>query len=564
MAFIRHVRRRAVAVARLTFVGWMTGFAYAATLDAQTVTATSYERARAVVQRGVEALGTAGPRAPVEWVHFRSHASITEIGQSASPSAAYDQRPLDADVFLDLAHKRYSQRQLTQFRGSGPRGTSVTTTERTGFAVDLRANAVYPMDETGVLNTNTALLRTFPHLLLQSALRRPATLRSLGEAVWLGRRHDVVDFVDADGTRLTIFFDKRTGLPSKTETLSDAFLDGLGASERAFSDYRAVDGIQVPFAATVVRAGVTTSKVVFSMIKFNERPDDVLFERPTGAVVGPTIGSGRTALTTTVIGRDAYYVNAIETGTIFFYSSMFVVFDDFVLVVEAPLSTTIARAVIAKIHEMAPGKPVRYVVPTHYHVDHTGGIGGYIAEGATIVTTPGNRQFFEQVAKLKHPFTGDNALLPAGSPAIETFSGKRVIADAHHVVELLSLGPTAHVDEMVIAYMPAEKIAFISDLFLVSTTGANGAAEPSTVSFLETIDRLKLNIETIAGGHGRVGTMEELRAAVAESKSVSAPHPPRTPATPQADTQAQHKSPQASRTSPPAPSPFSESTSSRA
>ena len=81
------------------------------------------------------------------------------------------------------------------------------------------------------------------------------------------------------------------------------------------------------------------------------------------------------------------------------HHSLFVVFKDHVVVVEAPLGEERSLAVLAKVAETAPGKPVRYVVPTHYHSDHTGGLRTYIAKGVTVLTTAGNRGFVERLAK---------------------------------------------------------------------------------------------------------------------------------------------------------------------
>src|SRR3954447_21624932 len=50
----------------------------------------------------------------------------------------------------------------------------------------------------------------------------------------------------------------------------------------------------------------------------------------------------------------------------------FVIGDDGVLVVDSFFNLESARALIAQIHRLTP-KPIRYVVNTHYHFDHTGG-----------------------------------------------------------------------------------------------------------------------------------------------------------------------------------------------
>ena len=111
---------------------------------------------------------------------------------------------------------------------------------------------------------------------------------------------------------------------------------------------------------------------------------------------------------------------------------------------------------LAKIAETAPGKPVRYLVPTHYHSDHTGGLRAYIAKGVTIVTTPGNRGFVERLAKATKTIRPDLLSREPRAPVIETFTGKRVFDDGTRTLELLDIGPSPHVTESVIAYLPKQ------------------------------------------------------------------------------------------------------------
>jgi glyoxylase-like metal-dependent hydrolase (beta-lactamase superfamily II) len=73
---------------------------------------------------------------------------------------------------------------------------------------------------------------------------------------------------------------------------------------------------------------------------------------------------------------------------------MFVVFRDFIVAVEAPEENSfsgISERAIAMIRKAVPGRPIRYLVETHHHGDHSAGVRAYIADGATIVTTAGNR-----------------------------------------------------------------------------------------------------------------------------------------------------------------------------
>jgi len=62
----------------------------------------------------------------------------------------------------------------------------------------------------------------------------------------------------------------------------------------------------------------------------------------------------------------------------------FVIGDDGVLVVDALFTRDAARALVAEIRRLTP-KPIRYVVNTHYHLDHTGGDQVLRDAGAIIV-----------------------------------------------------------------------------------------------------------------------------------------------------------------------------------
>jgi cyclase len=62
----------------------------------------------------------------------------------------------------------------------------------------------------------------------------------------------------------------------------------------------------------------------------------------------------------------------------------FVIGDDAVLVVDAFFTEDAARALVAEIHRLTP-KPIRYVVNTHYHADHTGGDQALRDAGAIII-----------------------------------------------------------------------------------------------------------------------------------------------------------------------------------
>jgi glyoxylase-like metal-dependent hydrolase (beta-lactamase superfamily II) len=62
----------------------------------------------------------------------------------------------------------------------------------------------------------------------------------------------------------------------------------------------------------------------------------------------------------------------------------FVIGEDGVLVIDAFFTTDAAKALVGEIRRLTP-KPIRYVVNTHYHADHTGGDQALSDAGAVII-----------------------------------------------------------------------------------------------------------------------------------------------------------------------------------
>ena len=149
-----------------------------------------------------------------------------------------------------------------------------------------------------------------------------------------------------------------------------------------------------------------------------------------------------------------------------------------------------------------PGKPIKYLVLTHHHSDHAGGFREYVAEGATIVTTAGNKSFLEKATTLQ------STLLPSWSLQnklkIEVIENKkRVFQDDKHVVELYDIGPNPHANEILVAYLPKEKILFQADMLNPAANGTIPIAQDVTISFSEKLQQLGLQIDKIYGVHGR-------------------------------------------------------------
>jgi glyoxylase-like metal-dependent hydrolase (beta-lactamase superfamily II) len=189
---------------------------------------------------------------------------------------------------------------------------------------------------------------------------------------------------------------------------------------------------------------------------------------------------------------------------------------DHLIVVDAPSNSTVTERAIATIKRNIPGKPIRYIVPTHHHSDHAGGMRAFIAEGATIVTTPGNAALFRRMAAVtSHTLRADALSRAPRAPVIETFTGRRVFTDGTRTLEIRDIGPSPHAQELLVAYVPGAGIIFQGDLLNAGNDPTSVApGNEATVHFAQWLDRSGLDVRTILGVHSPAWTREELRRAL--------------------------------------------------
>jgi glyoxylase-like metal-dependent hydrolase (beta-lactamase superfamily II) len=201
------------------------------------------------------------------------------------------------------------------------------------------------------------------------------------------------------------------------------------------------------------------------------------------------------------------------------HHSVVVEMKDHLVVIEGPQNDERATAVMAEVKKTVPNKPIKYVVNTHHHFDHAGGLGPFVAEGTTIMTHDGNKAFFERslaVPRIVKP----HKLAQSGKKAtVEGMQDKRVLSDETRTVELCHLKGNAHHDGLIMAYLPKEKFLVEADAYTPVLPSAPQPAQPNPfhVHLSDSIDQRKLEIDQILPIHGRMVPLGELHKAIGKA-----------------------------------------------
>jgi glyoxylase-like metal-dependent hydrolase (beta-lactamase superfamily II) len=206
------------------------------------------------------------------------------------------------------------------------------------------------------------------------------------------------------------------------------------------------------------------------------------------------------------------------------HNSLAVEHKDYVTVIEGPLDDARSNAVIAETHKLIPNKPIRYLVNTHHHWDHLGGIRAFVAEGATVITDDHNKDFYRQVVLAPQPrsLSPDRlsqfpfAPTGPGTLALQTFSDRYTIGDATRTVELYHVEGLNHADDMLVVYLPQSKILVNADLYSPPPQGGTLAnVNENAVALFNNVKRLKLDVAQHVPIHGNPGPQADFDRIVA-------------------------------------------------
>jgi glyoxylase-like metal-dependent hydrolase (beta-lactamase superfamily II) len=376
----------------------------------------------------------------------------------------------------------------------------------------------------------TATLRELerPFIILEMK-RDPDRVSAVDDQKVGGKTYPAAQYRDDYGSYIVIF-DPATNLPARVRTLDWDALEGDSVYDAEYSDWRDVSGVKIAFLMHYTLNGMKVADLKLSNVAINPNFPPKTFEipqamlsaaaKPAPANATPYQWIIRRQFSGFYYDSDAKYTDDLDSlklvdvatnvsqtqgGT---HNTLFIATNTYLMAVEAPNDDGQAIQSIDMAKKRYPGKPIRYVVLTHHHVDHVGGMRTYAAEGATIVVGKGDGEYIRK-ALVRPETLNPDAPKKAFTPKVVEVEGKWSVNDGGREVDAYVI-ENPHVSPMLIVFLPDAKLGIITDLYV---PGAPPPSNTEVAALVKGVDKWGIKPERFAGGHGSVGPYADVVAA---------------------------------------------------
>jgi glyoxylase-like metal-dependent hydrolase (beta-lactamase superfamily II) len=464
----------------------------------------SAQDAKSVLTKASQALGSA------DSVQFSATGTFGSLGQSLTPTSPWPLLKITSYTKTIDYPSQSSKEELTRTQLDPPSKGGGAPFAGEQKQVNL-SSGPYAWNQPGaqpqpaVAAADERLLQIYltPQGFVKGALANNATAKKAKGGTEISftvnSKWKVSGLIDAQGQVVRA----ETWLPSPV--LGDMLV------ESDYSDYKDYGGIKFPAHIVQKQGGYPVLDLTVSAVKANV---------PGAALQAPD--AVRTATAPPVRVESSKLADGVwflGGGT---HNSVLVEFKDYVAIVEAPNSEERSLAVIAEVKKLVPGKPIKYLVNTHHHFDHSSGVRTYVAQGTTIITSAGNKAYYEQAWKAPRALAPDQLSQTPKKAVFVEVKDKYELTDGTRSLDLYLTQGDTHNATILFGYLPKEKILIEADDF--TPAAPNGPPlVPLALGFgnnlYENIQRLKLDVTTIAPLHGRVVPYAEFPKALGKSTS---------------------------------------------
>jgi hypothetical protein len=451
---------------------------------------------------GVQAAADAMGATTLNSIQYSGNGSAYAFGQAFAPGERWPR--FDAKTYVVAVDYQTPSMRVEIVRAQGehpPRGGGgqpFATEQRTIQAVSGKyawsEGGAQPVANPDAVSDRVRQVWLTPHGVIKAALASGAA--ATGNSIALN--------IEGRDVKVTL---NDQNLVDRVEYLTTNSVVGDVPVEITYSDYADYGGVKFPKRIVEKQDGFETLDVTIGDVKTNPTVGLDVPQAVAQATAPPAVPK----VDAEKVANGVWSLNAAGTR------SLAVEFKDHIVMLEGPTSEARSLAVNDVVGTTVPGKPIRYVVNTHPHYDHAGGLRTYVAQGVTVVTYETNKPFFEQV--WSRPRTIEPDLL-AKSPrpaTFETASDKKVMTDGSRTLELYRLQDSGHNAATLIAYLPAERILMYGDGY--NPPPGDDPRDPTrTLEFgmdlYKNVQRLNLNVARIAPVHGRVVPFDNFKKAM--------------------------------------------------
>jgi len=478
---------------------------------------------------------------------------VEAVGARHSPEQGYS-----ADLPRHLSNFRYvrtDELDQARIRLSHHHVTSYLTPDQYDFTevvdgesgvVDGRDTVFSPPQVKGMYTSRaTAELShtrlTSPLRVIKRALADPSLAAEAADVESSEVTYQVLVIREEGQPELQLLIDPATFLPAAARVVEDHPPLGDVLVEARFSDYRTTGGVKVPFRVNISLDGVEAHDEDRVRVALNVPTSAATYDvpaefQPPVMPVVPTLAALGKRSTQFLIGLK--YL----TQTFFYYDQaglpaatfqelapgvqqvrgishhmLLVEQKDHLVLMDAPLPfAERSLETLQAIKARYPDKPIRTIIASHFHSDHIGGIRHFAAEGGvTVLAGAPSVPYYERLFSRPHTVAPDRFAANPVPVQVEGVEGVKVLDDGQRRIDVYHI-ESIHSNDTLIAYLPAEKILFVSDLFNPGLFSADRPA-PYLWGFnagqlYDELQRLGLDVQLIATAHGsRTGTMDELR-----------------------------------------------------
>jgi glyoxylase-like metal-dependent hydrolase (beta-lactamase superfamily II) len=329
-----------------------------------------------------------------------------------------------------------------------------------------------------------------PHGFLKAAMASGnATVKSRTEG---GKKVNVVSFTEMNKYRVEGTIDS-DNMVTRVETKIPNPVLGDMSVVATYSEYKDFNGVKFPTKILQTQGGFAVNDLTISSVEPNAAVDLPVPENVQSATLPPV------RVETSKLADGVWFLTG---GS---HHSLVVEFNNYVAVVEAPLNEDRSMAVIAEAKKLVPNKAIRYLINTHHHFDHSGGLRTYVAEGATIITDASNKPYFAKTFMAPAMLAPDMQAKSRKKPNIIGVTDKYVLTDGKQTIEVYTTKGDTHTNELMMVYLPGPKILVEADSFSPGPPNAPAPspAPPNALALYDNIERLKLDVATVAPIHGR-------------------------------------------------------------